>query len=395
MALIDEIEQMTQEMTEWRRDIHAHPELGFEEHRTADFVAEKLEQFGIQVHRGVGKTGVVGVLRVGNEPTTVGLRADMDALPIFEANTFAHRSTRDGTMHACGHDGHTTMLLGAARYLSQSRDFRGQVNFIFQPAEEGIGGARAMIEDGLFERFPCDTLFAMHNAPGMPVGQFGASAGTITAAGAFFDIDIVGTGAHGAHPHHSVDPVVIGAQLVSAMQSVVSRSIKPSDTGVVSITQFHAGDAYNVIPASARLSGTVRTFSKKVMARIEERVAELATGIAAGFGAEARIDFRTVFHPVVNDEAATSVAGQVCDELVGADNVRRNLPPGTGSEDFSFMLEEVPGCYLLIGNGTSGADGVAHPVHHPGYDFNDAALGYGASFFARVVETQLAPDLAE
>lgn len=390
MSLIDAIVDMKDEMTQWRRDIHAHPELGFEERRTADFVAAKLDEFGIQVHKDIGKTGVVGVLRVGNDPASIGLRADMDALPIVEANEFAHRSTVEGTMHACGHDGHTTMLLGAAKYLSERRDFRGQVNFIFQPAEEGIGGARAMIADGLFDRFPCDSLFAMHNAPGMPVGQFGAAPGTITAAGAFFDIDILGTGAHGAHPHHSVDPVVVAAQLVTALQSVVARNLKPADTGVVSVTQIHAGDAYNVIPDKTRLSGTVRTFSKSVMALIQDRMTELAAGLAGSFGARAEVDFRTVFHPVVNDAAAALVAADVCDELVGVDNVRRNFPPGTGSEDFSFMLEEVPGCYLLLGNGSANA----HPVHHPAYDFNDDALTYGASFFARVVETKLAPDLS-
>ena len=389
MPLIEAIEQQQEELTRWRRDIHAHPELGFEEHRTSEFVAAKLEEFGVQVHRGIGGTGVVGVLRVGNETKSIGLRADMDALPILEENTFDHRSRHDGHMHACGHDGHTVMLLGAAKYLSETRDFRGQVNFIFQPAEEGIGGAKAMVDDGLFRDFPCDILFAMHNAPGIPVGSFGVKKGVVTAAGAFFDIEIKGRGAHGAYPQHGVDPVVVGAQIVNAIQSIVSRNVGPTEAAVVSITQFHAGDAYNVIPASAHLSGTARTFSKRVMERVQERMTELAQTVAAGFGATAEVDFRTIFHPVVNDENAAEIAGQVCDGLVGADNVRRDLSAGTGSEDFSFMLEEVPGCYLLIGNSD---DDHQRPVHNPGYDFNDEALSGGASFFARVVEQHLATE---
>jgi hippurate hydrolase len=386
MALIDEIVAMQEELTAWRRDIHAHPELGFAENRTSDFVAAKLEEFGVQVNRGIGKTGIVGVLREGNETRSIGLRADMDALPILEENQFAHRSTTDGQMHACGHDGHTTMLLGAAKYLAKSRNFRGQVNFIFQPAEEGIGGARAMIDDGLFTQFPCDQLFAMHNAPGMPVGKFGATAGTVTAAGAFFDIEIQGIGAHGAFPHDSVDPVVVAAETVLALQSVVARNVRPTDTAVLSVTQIHSGDAYNVIPAVARLAGTVRTFSVKTMQLIEERMGQLASGIAKAHGATATVDFRTVFHPVVNDAAAATLAGDVASELVGEANVMRSLPAGTGSEDFSYMLEEVPGCYLYLGNAD---DEHTRPVHNPGYDFNDNAAVYGASFFAQVVETAL------
>ena len=389
MPLIDAIVAQQEELARWRRDLHAHPELGFEEERTSDFVAAKLEEFGVQVTRGVGGTGVVGVLRVGNETRSIGLRADMDALPILEENTFAHRSRHDGHMHACGHDGHTTMLLGAAQYLAESRNFRGQVNFIFQPAEEGIGGARAMIDDGLFRDFPCDSIFAMHNAPGMAVGHFGVKEGVVAAAGAFFDIDIEGVGAHGAHPHHGVDPIVAGAQLVTALQSVVARNIGPSTAVVVSVTQFHSGDAYNVIPATARLSGTVRTFSTEIMEQVRERMTALAEGIAAGFGAKAAVDFRAIFHPVVNDPTAADVAAEVCAGLVGVDRVDRDLKPGTGSEDFSFMLEEVPGCYLLIGNSD---DDHARPVHNPGYDFNDAAIATGASFFARVVEKQLAAE---
>lgn len=380
MPLMDAIVAMEDELRAWRRDIHAHPELGFEEHRTADFVAQKLAGFGIDVVRGVGRTGVVGTLREGNETRSVGLRADMDALPILEDNGFAHHSTVVGTMHACGHDGHTAMLLGAAKYLAETRNFRGQVHFIFQPAEEGIGGARAMIADGLFEQFPCDELYAMHNAPGVPVGQFGATPGTRTAAGAFFDIDVVGTGAHGAFPDQGIDPVIIAAELVTSLQSIVSRNTRPSETAVLSVTQLHAGDAYNVIPDRARLSGTVRTLSVELMRDIEARMRQRATSIAAAHGGRAEVDFRTIFHPVVNDEGVSRTAADVCRGLVGEDQVLTDTPPGTGSEDFSFMAERVPACYLILGNGGSA------PLHNSHYDFNDDALVYGASFFAGIVE---------
>ena len=386
MLGIDAIVARTEELTRWRRDIHANPEIGFQERRTAELVAQRLREFGIDVYTGIGGTGVVGVLQNGNETRTVGLRADMDALPIQEENTFAHRSTHDGVMHACGHDGHTTMLLGAAKYLAQTRNFRGRVHFIFQPAEEGLGGAKAMVEDGLFKQFPCDVLFAMHNAPGMPVGRFGVKSGVVTAAGAFFDIRVNGKGGHGAHPDLTVDPIVAGAQLVTALQTVVARNVRPTHTAVLSVTQFHGGDAYNVIPGSVRLAGTARAFRKETMAILEERVTDVTHAIASAFGGEAEVDFRTNFLPVVNDEPATQAAAQACVDLVGEDAVHRDFTPSTGSEDFSFMAEEVPGCYLLIGNG----DGeTSRPVHHPGYDFNDDALTLGASFFARVVEQRL------
>ncbi len=387
MPLVKEIVAMEAELTRWRRDIHAHPELGFEENRTAAFVAKKLAEFGIQVHTGIGKTGVVGVLKVGNETKAVGLRADMDALPINERNTFDHKSIHEGRMHACGHDGHTTMLLAAAKYLSESQNFRGQVNFIFQPAEEGIGGAKAMIEDGLFEQFPCDNLFAMHNAPGLPVGKFAAVAGIRTAAGAFFDITITGKGAHGAFPDQGVDPIFVAGQLIAALQSIVSRNTPPTETAVVSITQVHGGDAYNVIPASARLAGTVRTLSMQVMDRIESRMNQIVDGICVAHGASAKIDFRIIFHPVVNDAAASELAAAVCDDIVGEENVYKTGQPGTGSEDFSFMAEVVPGCYLNLGNGRD-----SYPLHNHDYDFDDQALVYGASFFARMVERTLSSE---
>jgi hippurate hydrolase len=387
MHIVEDIAAMQAEMTAWRRDIHAHPELGFEEHRTADFVASKLREFGMDVFTGIGKTGVVGALRVGNDTRSVGLRADMDALPIQEANTFAHRSQHDGKMHACGHDGHTTMLLGAAKYLAATRDFEGQVYFIFQPAEEGIGGARAMIEDGLFTQFPCDCIFGMHNRPKLPVGQFAVRSGAMMAGGAFFDIDITGNGAHGARPESSVDPVVVAAQLVMALQSVVSRNLRPLDTAVLSVTQVHAGDAYNVIPHTARISGTVRAFSMEVMALVESRMREIAVGTAGAFGATVEVDFRNIFHPTINHAEEAEYAAKICTSLVGEDAVQRNPPLIMASEDFSFMLEQVPGCYINIGNG--GEDGGCE-VHNPGYDFNDESLALGASFFARLVEERLA-----
>ena len=387
MALVEEIVAMEAELTAWRRDLHAHPELGFEENRTADFVASKLEEFGIQVVRGIGKTGVVGVLKEGNETRSIGLRADMDALPIDEQNSFEYRSTCRGSMHACGHDGHTTMLLATARYLAETRNFQGQVNFIFQPAEEGIGGARAMIEDGLFDQFPCDQLFAMHNGPGLPVGKYAAVSGLRTAAGAFFDIDITGRGAHGAQPDRGVDPVVIAGAMISALQTVISRNTPAGETAVVSVTQVHAGDAYNVIPETARLAGTVRAMSLQLLQKIEARMAEIANGIATAHGGVASMDFRTIFHPVINDPAATESAARACAAVAGQENVILEAPPGTGSEDFSFMSEQVPSCYVIVGNGENST-----PLHNPGYDFNDKALVYGASFFATVVEQLLAPE---
>ena len=381
-------EKLHDEMREWRRDIHAHPELGFQEKRTSELVAARLESFGIEVHRGIGKTGVVGVLRSGTSGRSLGLRADMDALPIREANTFAYRSRNDGVMHACGHDGHTAMLLGAAQHLARTRHFDGTVHLIFQPAEEGIGGAKAMVEDGLFRRFPCESLFGMHNRPGMALGRFAVRSGPMMAGGAFFDIDVAGRGAHGARPESGIDPVLAAAHIATAIQSIVSRNVRPVETAVVSVTQIHAGDAYNVIPQSARLSGTVRAFSTEVMELIGRNLARIAQGVAAGFGASAKTDFRPIFAPLVNDAGEAEFAAGVCVELVGPDKVRRDPPLIMASEDFSYMLAEVPGCYVNIGNGDGEG---ACEVHNPGYDFNDAALPYGAAFFVRVVETKLKP----
>ncbi len=389
MAVIDRIAKMHQEMTVWRRDIHSHPELGFEETRTSDIVAAKLKEFGCEVHRGLGKTGVVGSLRIGNSTRAIGLRADMDALPIQEENIFDHRSTEDGKMHACGHDGHTTMLLGAAKYLAETGNFEGQVHFIFQPAEEGIGGAQAMIDDGLFEMFPCDAIFGMHNRPKFDSGKFAVRSGAMMAGGAFFDVDITGYGAHGARPESSVDPVVVAAHIVTALQSIVSRNVSPLDTAVVSTTRINSGEAYNVIPQTARLSGTVRAFSSEVMDLVEKRMIQIAKGIAEGFGATVKVDFRVIFAPTINHAQEAEFAAKICREIVGADRVERNPPQIMASEDFSFMLNKVPGCYINIGNGQGEG---ACEVHNPGYDFNDEVLPIGAGFFARLIETRLAKE---
>jgi hippurate hydrolase len=386
MPPLDAIAAFHDDMTAWRRDIHAHPELGFEEQRTSDLVAQKLEEFGIEVTRGIGKTGLVGRLRVGNSPRSIGLRADMDCLPIIEANEFGHRSTAPGKMHACGHDGHTTMLLGAAKHLAASRNFDGTVHFIFQPAEEGLGGASAMLADGLFERFPCDAIFGMHNRPGLAVGKFQIRQGPMMAGGAYFDIALTGVGAHGARPEAGIDPVVVGAQIISALQTIVSRNVRPTDTAVVSTTKFHAGDAYNVIPQQAVLGGTVRCFTDATMALIETNMRRVAESVAAGFGAKAELDFRVLFPPLVNHPDETQFIAECAAEVVGEANVNRNGPVTMASEDYAYMLRVVPGAYIQIGNGDG--DGACE-VHNPGYDFNDGALPLGASLFVRLVERRL------
>jgi amidohydrolase len=387
MTPIDRIKTFHADLTATRQDIHAHPELGFTEHRTSDVVAKQLEALGIEVHRGVGGTGVVGVLREGNGPVSIGLRADMDALPILEATELAYKSTKPGVMHACGHDGHTTMLLGAARYLAETRNFNGTVNFIFQPAEEGLGGAQAMLKDELFQRFPCDTVFGMHNHPGLPVGKFAIRPGTMMAAGAFFDIFVEGRGSHGARPEVSIDPVLVASHIVTALQAIVARNVSPIDTAVVSATAIHGGDAYNVIPQTAEIRGTVRTFKNETMTLVEENMKRTATGVAAAFGATASVDFRRLFAPLVNDPAETAEFADVAAEIVGDENVDRERSLIMASEDFSFMLEKRPGAYINIGNGdTVGST----PVHNPGYNFNDEILPLGAAALAGIVEKKLA-----
>jgi amidohydrolase len=372
------------ELTEIRRDIHANPELGLEEHRTADLVARKLEEWGVEVHRGVGGTGVVGVLRSGSGTRRIGLRADMDALPIEETTNLPYRSRNTGKMHACGHDGHTTMLLGAARYLAETRNFDGTVHFIFQPGEEGIGGALAMLNDGLFERFPCDFIYGMHNRPGAPIGHFAITPGAAMAGGAFFDITVSGKGSHGARPEVSIDPVLAACHIGTALQSIVSRNVSPSDAAVLSVTRIHSGDAYNVIPETAVMSGTVRTMQRKTMDLVEANMRRVAGNVAAGFGATATVNFRLIFAPMVNHPEHATAMADAAAELVGEANVDRNKPPAVASEDFSFMLEKVPGAYINLGNGEDSA-----PVHNPRYNFNDAAIPFGSALFARIVERRL------
>ncbi len=377
MPPLDAIRAHHDELTAIRRDIHAHPEIGFEEHRTSDIVARELAALGIEVHRGVGGTGVVGVLRRGNGQTAIGLRADMDALPMDEET---------GLAYACGHDGNTTMLLGAARYLATAGTFNGTVNFIFQPAEEGLGGASAMIRDGLFQRFPCSFVFGMHNRPGLPVGRFATRPGAMMAGGAFFDIAVKGRGAHGARPEGSIDPVLAACHITAALQSIVARNIAPADTAVVSVTRVTGGDAYNVIPETASIRGTARAFRTEVIRQIEAAMTRIASGVAAGFGATAETDFRLLFAPTVNDAEQTSAILAAAAEVVGEGNVDPDGPPVMASEDFSFMLEQVPGAYINIGNG----DGVGSTqVHNPRYDFNDDAIPFGSALFATIVERKL------
>jgi hippurate hydrolase len=383
MSALDHIRGYHDELTAIRHDLHTHPELGLEEHRTAAIVAAKLEEWGIEVHREVGKTGVVGVLRSGNGPGRIGLRADMDALPMEEANDLPYKSQSPGRMHACGHDGHTAMLLGAARYLAETKDFNGTVHLIFQPGEEGVGGALAMLDDKLLERFPCDTIFGMHNRVGLPVGEYSICPGPAMAGGAFFDIIIEGRGSHGAHPDQSVDPVLVACHIGTALQSVVARNVAPLKTAVLSVTKIHSGDAFNVIPQFATLSGTARWFDPAVKTLIEARMKQVAEGVAAGFGATAKVDFRTIFAPLVNDPEQSMIYADAAAELVGEAMVNRAKGPTMGSEDFAFMMEKVPGAYILVGGG-EGAN--AHNEH---FNFNDETTPYGAALYARLVERVL------
>jgi amidohydrolase len=387
MAMIGRIAEFHTELTAWRHDLHAHPELGFEERRTADFVARKLAGFGCEVFSGVGRTGVVGRLRAGASPRTIGLRADMDALPIEEATNLPYRSQNQGRMHACGHDGHTTMLLGAARYLAESRNFDGTVHLIFQPAEEGLGGGAAMVADGLFDRFPCDAVFGMHNWPGLAVGKFQIRSGAMWAGAARFDITVTGRGAHGARPEAGIDPVVVASHIAIALQTIVSRNVRPLDAAVLSLTQIHAGEAYNVIPERAVIRGTARSFSHETMALIEHNMRRITTGVAEGFGAAAQLDFRSGYPPLINDANEAAFMADVAADLVGEHNVDRDAEMAMVSEDFALMLERRPGAYIQIGN--TNASGT-HGLHQAGYDFNDAILPLGASLYARLAERKLA-----
>jgi hippurate hydrolase len=370
-----------------RHDIHRHPELAFEERRTAEVVAAWLKEAGIETHTGLAGTGVVGVLRAGASTRAIGLRADLDALPIQEQNPYPHRSTHDGKMHACGHDGHTAMLLGAAAYLAATRRFDGTVHFIFQPAEETVGGARVMIEEGLFERFPMDAVYGMHNWPGLPAGQFAVHAGPVMACADQFDIVVRGHGAHAAMPQQGRDPLPAAAALVQALQGIVSRNLDPLDAAVLSITRLHAGDAYNVIPDEARLGGTVRAFKAEVQDMVEAAMERTCGGIGAAFGCQVSLDYRRGYPPTVNSVAEARRCAEVAAGLVGGEQVRDAMNPSMGAEDFAYFLRERPGCYVWIGNGL-GEGGCM--LHNPRYDFNDAILGLGASYWARLAETLLA-----
>ena len=387
MAVIERIWEIHAELAELRRDIHAHPETAFAEQRTSDIVARKLESFGIEAHRGLAKTGVVGRLRAGDSARAIGLRADMDALPIHELNTFAHRSRNDGRMHACGHDGHTAMLLGAARYLAETRNFDGIVNFIFQPAEEGEGGGRAMVEEGLFERFPVEAVFGMHNWPGMPVGRFGLRAGPMMASSDVFEIAVCGRGGHAALPHDGVDPIVAASAIVQALQTIVSRNVNPVDAGVVSVTQFNGGETWNVIPDEVVLRGTTRAFRPATQDLLEARLREIADGVARARGARARVHYERRYPPTVNSAREAELCARVLEAMAGPENVERDIDPVMGAEDFAFMLQAKPGCYIFIGNGP-GKGGCM--LHNARYDFNDEILPIGASYWARLVEHTLA-----
>ncbi|MEH3144117.1 MAG: M20 family metallopeptidase [Methylobacterium frigidaeris] len=389
MSPLDRIAADLDELTAIRRDLHAHPEIGFEEVRTAGIVAERLAAWGVdEIHRGVGRTGVVGLIRGrGTSTRRIGLRADMDALPIEEATNLPHRSTVPGKMHACGHDGHTTMLLGAAKYLAETRDFDGTAVLIFQPAEEGLGGARAMLADGLFERFPCDEVYGLHNNPGGQAGRLSLRPGPAMAAADFFDIRIIGRGAHGAQPHRGIDPVVVQAALVQALQTIVSRNADPLQSAVLSITQVHAGAAYNVIPEEAHLAGTIRTFDDDVRALVATRIREICAGTAAAFGAEITADIRNVFSVLRNSEPQTAAAAEIAAELLGPEHVNADPEPKMGSEDFADMLLRVPGTYAWIGQKSGAA------LHNAAYDFDDAIIPRGAAYLARLVERRSAAGL--
>ncbi len=374
-----------------RHQFHQNPEIGFEEHFTAELVARELERYGVdEIHRGLGKTGLVAVVRgrLDSSGKRVGLRADMDALPMIEENGFAHRSRRPGMMHACGHDGHTTMLLGAARHLVATRAFDGVAHLIFQPGEEGFGGARAMIEDGLFERFTCDTIYAMHNWPGLPPGTLAVRPGPIMAAADRVTITVEGRGGHGAHPYLSVDPVVVAAHIITAAQSIVSRNVNPIDAAVVSLCSIQAGNpgAMSVIPREAQIVGTVRTFRAQTQDLVERRLAELCESVAAGFGARARVHYERIYPATINSRDEALFGQRVAEEVAGPENVIADLDPSMGSEDFSFMLQQRPGAYFRIGQGNP--DGSCL-LHNTRYDFNDAILPLGAALFVRLAERSL------
>jgi amidohydrolase len=394
MQLIESILADAASIAAIRRDIHAHPELCFEEHRTADAIAKALTDWGIPIHRGMGTTGVVGIVKNGSSSRAVGLRADIDALPMTEHNHFAHASKHPGKMHACGHDGHTAMLLAAAKHLSRQRNFDGTVYLVFQPAEEGGGGAREMIKDGLFDKFPMEAIFGAHNWPGMKVGQFGVRAGPMMASSNEFKITITGKGSHAALPHNGVDPVPVACQMVQAFQTIISRNKRPIDAGVISVTMIHTGEATNVVPDTCEIQGTVRTFTNEVLDLIEQRMQEIAEHTCAAFGASCAFEFHRNYPPTINHPAETAFLQQVAGEMVGADNVL-DFEPTMGAEDFSYFLQAKPGCYFVVGNGDGAHRQGGHGLgpcmlHNPSYDFNDDLIPLGATLWVRLAEAWLA-----
>ncbi len=400
ITAITAIEQRRVELVQFRHDIHAHPELAYEEQRTAGRVADSLQALGIEVHRGIARTGVVGVIRHGTSPRSIGLRADMDALPMQESNQFAHRSQHAGKMHACGHDGHTTMLLGAARQLAETRNFDGTVYLIFQPAEEGgNAGARAMVRDGLFERFPCDAVFGMHNWPGIAAGHFGLRAGPQMASSSEFKVTVTGKGCHAAMPHHGADPLVAAAQLISSLQTIVTRNKNPIDTAVLSVTQIQGGSASNIVPDSVWFGGTIRTFTTQVLDLIERRMRAMADGVATAMDCAVEVEVTRTLPSVVNTAHETAIAAAVLRDLVGPGQVDADVAPTMGGEDFAFLLQEKPGCYVFIGNGDGDHRSAGHglgacALHNGSYDFNDDILTLGASYWTRLAERWLAKEQA-
>jgi hippurate hydrolase len=397
MNLIDLIESRRADLQQIRRDIHTYPELAFEERRTSDLVASRLESWGIDVHRGIAKTGVVGVIRHGSGTRSIGLRADMDALPMQEANQFGHRSQHEGRMHACGHDGHTAMLLGAAQQLASTRNFDGTVYLIFQPAEEGgNAGAREMIRDGLFERFPCDAVFGMHNWPGMPAGHFGLRPGPQMASSSEFRVTVTGKGCHAAMPHNGADPLLAAAQMINALQAIVTRNKNPVDTAVLSVTQVEGGTASNIVPGATWFGGTIRTFTPDVLDLIERRMRTITAGVAAAMECTAEVSVTRTLPSVINTPREAAFAADVLRALVGPQRVDADTQPTMGAEDFAFMLQKKPGCYVFIGNGDGMHRSSGHglgpcSLHNGSYDFNDDILAIGASFWTRLAEQWLAP----
>jgi len=382
MPVINRIAEFSDEIKSWRHDLHRHPELMYDVHRTASFVADKLKSFGCdEIVTGLGRTGVVGVIKgkkAGDR--VIGLRADMDALPIHEESGAPHASTIAGKMHACGHDGHTAMLLGAAKYLCETRNFSGTSVVIFQPAEEGGGGGKAMVDDGLMERFGINEVYGMHNLPGLPVGQFGMRPGPIMASADKFEITIEGKGAHAAMPHMAVDTIVIASQLVLALQSIVARNVDPLESAVLSVTTIHGGDAFNVLPQNVTMRGTVRTFNPDIQDLVIERMRQVINATGAMHGASIRLDYERGYPVTRNHDAQTEFAAKVASEIAGSERVNRAIAPMMGAEDFSYMLNERPGSFVFIGNGHSAG------LHHPAYDFNDAVIPHGVSYWARLVE---------